>query len=177
MYDLHNIKKNRISSEPLVSSVLPPETTRGGGRAARWWLLTRPQDPRVGGDVSLLNSPSVVFRCWGACREQGLEKWSFLWRPVLSIKRWSGPTALPLTGSWSRGGRIATRGHLGLDCVNLGQGVRLPPQVGFDQRQAVLQLRHDLVLRRSQWKVLDEATGEEVKVKGKVGGEVTESEA
>lgn len=155
-----------------MSSVLPPETTRGGGRAARWRLLARPQDPRVWGTACLLNSTSGVFTCWGTCREQRLEKGPFLRRPVLSVTWCSGSTAPLLAETWCGGGSRTWGGQLGLDGLRLGQGLCFPPQVSFYKHQAILELHKDLVLRRSQLTGLEKTTEGEVKVK--VGGWVKE---
>lgn len=52
-----------FSTEAPGISVPPPETARGGGRAAKGRRLTGSQDPRVGGDLSLLSQMTVVCPC------------------------------------------------------------------------------------------------------------------
>lgn len=90
----------------------------------------------------------VVFTCWGARWEQRLEKLSFLRRTVFGVARCAGATASPFAGARHAGGSKARRGQLGREGLCLGQGLRFPPQVGFDQHQVILELHKDLALRR-----------------------------
>lgn len=111
-------------------------------------MLARTQDARVRRHVLFLNATRVVL----ARREQRLEELSFGRRPVFSVwcRRRGGAAAPPLAGARRGGGSEGPRGQLGPGCglCRLGQGLRFPPHVGFDQRQAVLQLHQDLVLGR-----------------------------
>lgn len=88
---------------------------------------------------------------------------AFLRRLVFSFARGGGHTAPLFAGAGCGGYSEARRGQLGTSCL----GLCFPPQFCFDQRQVVLELHQDLVLRRSQSTGLDEPTEEGRRVKSK----------
>lgn len=163
-YILKKLKRYLYKSvlhKDLTNSVLSPEAARGQSRAGRGRLLARAQDPRVRGDVSVLGSAGVISAGGGARGKQGREEGAFRGRLVLGVTGHHGSAASLLA-------RAAHGGQLLPDGLSLGQGLRIPPQISLDQRQVVLQLHQDLVLRRSQ------STGLQVKVKGRLAEGVKE---
>lgn len=140
------------------ASVFSSDTPWDWYRARRWRRLTRSQDPWGWSQTWFLGHTSVVFTRWGTRRKQRLEKGPFHWRTVFAFARRCGNAAPLFAGAWSSGHRESWSGQLGAPC----QGLCFPPQVCFDQRQVILKLQQDLVLRRSQWRGLDR-TAEGVK--------------
>ena len=105
----------------FASLVFPPERAWRGGGARGRRLLARPQD--AGG--------RRVMR-----GEQRGEEGALLRRLVLSV-----PAAPLLAGRGCGHVGSGAAGGRGAGGLALGQGVGLPPQVGLDQLQAVLELR------------------------------------